>query len=122
MPRPHLSVYPRYTVVAEKLETIASLGILNSRMKDYFDLWILAKHCNFDGAILAKAISATFERRDTSIPSAMPFGLTDEFAEDAKKVQQWQAFQRKNALEAMPLKTIVEDLRQFLQPVLKTIL
>jgi hypothetical protein len=121
MPPPRLSVYPRYTVVAEKLETITSLGILNSRMKDYFDLWILAKHSNFDGAILAKAISATFERRDTSTPSAMPFGLTDEFAEDAKKVQQWQAFQRKNALETMPLKTIVEDLQLFLQPVLKAI-
>lgn len=121
MPPPHLSTYPRYTVVAEKLETIASLGILNTRMKDYFDLWILSKHCDFDGAILAKAIGATFERRNTSIPSAMPFGLTDEFAEDERKSQQWLAFQRKNALEAKPLRIIVEDLRQFLQPILETI-
>jgi hypothetical protein len=121
MPPPHLSVYPRYTVVAEKLQTIASLGILNTRMKDYFDLWILSKQSDFDGAILAKAISATFERRGTGISSAMPFGLTDAFAEDEKKIQQWQAFQRKNALEAMPLKTIVEDLQLFLQPVLSAI-
>ncbi len=60
MPGPHLHVYPRYTVVAEKLEALTSLGMLNSRMKDYFDLWILAKHSDFDGQILSRAVAATF--------------------------------------------------------------
>jgi len=118
MPSPQLRVYPRYAVVAEKLEAIVSLGMLNSRMKDYFDLSILARHADFDGAMLAKAIQATFERRDTGIPSNLPFGLTDEFALDEQKNKQWTAFQRKNALKPMALATVIEMLREFLLPVL----
>jgi hypothetical protein len=121
MPEPHLRVYPRYTVVAEKLQALTSLGMLNSRMKDYFDLWILAKQSDFDGCILSKAIQATFERRDTAIPDGVPIGLTDEFTQDAQKEKQWQAFQRKNALDPTPLATVVGDLRVFLLPVLAVI-
>lgn len=118
---PRLRVYPRYTVVAEKLEAMASLGILNTRLKDYFDLWILAQHADFDGAVLTQAIRATFERRSTPIPMGLPLGLTDEFAQDEQKNKQWSAFQRKNALEPMPLAGVIEGLRQFLRPVLETL-
>ena len=121
MPGPHLHVYPRYTVVAEKLEALASLGMLNSRMKDYFDLWILAKHSDFDGQILSRAVAATFDRRRTAIPAGVPIGLSDEFINDAQKGKQWQAFLRKNALEPIPLATVVGDLRDFLMPVLAAI-
>lgn len=121
MAEPHLRVYPRYTVVAEKLEALTSLGMLNSRMKDYFDLWILARHSDFDGAVLSKAIRATFERRRTAIPSGVPIGLTDEFTQDVQKEKQWQAFLRKNALDKTPLATVVGDLRNFLLPVLAAI-
>lgn len=121
MPKPHLRVYPRYTVVAEKLEALTSLGMLNSRMKDYFDLWILARHSNFDGAVLSKAIKATFERRRTALPNGVPIGLTDEFTQDAQKEKQWQAFLRKNALDQTPLATVVGDLRNFLLPVLAAV-
>ena len=118
MPGPHLHVYPRYTVVAEKLEALISLGMLNSRMKDYFDLWILAKHSDFDGQILSRAVAATFDRRCTAVPSGVPIGLSDEFISDAQKGKQWQGFLRKNALDPMPLATVVADLRDFLMPVL----
>lgn len=118
MPQPHLRVYPRYTVVAEKLEALVSLGMLNSRMKDYFDLWILAKYADFDGAVLSRAVRATFERRRTALPDGVPTGLTDQFAQDANKEKQWQAFLRKNALDPMPLATVIADLRSFLLPVL----
>lgn len=121
MPEPHLQVYPRYTVVAEKLEALTSLGMLNSRMKDYFDLWILAMHSDFDGLILSRAVQATFERRRTAIPNGVPLGLTDEFAHDAQKENQWRAFLRKNALGPMPLETVVGDLHNFLIPVLAAI-
>lgn len=121
MAEPHLRVYPRYTVVAEKLEALTSLGMLNSRMKDYFDLWILARHSDFDGAVLSKAIRATLERRRTAIPSGVPIGLTDEFTQDVQKEKQWQAFLRKNALDKTPLATVVGDLRSFLLPVLAAI-
>ncbi|SCK61115.1 Nucleotidyl transferase AbiEii toxin, Type IV TA system [Variovorax sp. HW608] len=118
MPSPQLRVYPRYTVVAEKFEAMASLGILNSRMKDYFDLWILSRHSDFDGAVLAQAVRATFERRGTGIPSGLPLGLTDEFALHEQKNMQWSGFQRKNALEPMPLAAVIDALREFLSPVL----
>ena len=121
MPGPHLHVYPRYTVVAEKLEALTSLGMLNSRMKDYFDLWILAKHSDFDGQILSRAIAATFERRRTAVPTGVPIGLSDEFINDAQKGKQWQGFLRKNALDPMSLATVVVDLRDFLMPVLAAI-
>ena len=121
MAEPHLRVYPRYTVVAEKLEALTSLGMLNSRMKDYFDLWILARHSDFDGAVLSTAIQATFERRSTAIPSGVPIGLTDEFTLDAQKEKQWQAFLRKNSLDKTPLATVVDDLRSILLPALAAI-
>ncbi|MEW6119217.1 MAG: nucleotidyl transferase AbiEii/AbiGii toxin family protein, partial [Pseudomonadota bacterium] len=111
---PKLRVYPRYTVVAEKLEALASLGIANSRMKDYFDLWILSRYTDFDGALLCKAIHATFERRRTPLPDSVPFGLSDEFAQDRQKQTQWQAFLRKNALDELQLSEVVAGLRAFL--------
>lgn len=122
MPGPHLRVYPRYTVVAEKLEALVSLGMLNSRMKDYFDLWILAMHSDFDGAMLSRAIRATFERRHTNIPSGIPVGLTAEFVNDAQKEKQWQAFLRKNALNQTLLRAVVVDLNAFLMPILSVLL
>ena len=100
---------------------MVKLGILNSRMKDYFDLWVLARHSDFDGAVLAQAIRATFERRGTAIPSGAPLGLTDEFGLDEQKTKQWQAFLRKNTLESMPLTTVIEALREYLLPVLAAI-
>jgi len=118
LPAPQLRVYPRYTVVAEKLEALTSLGMLNSRMKDFFDLWVLAKHSDFDGALLTQAVIATFERRRTKLPDGIPLGLSDEFVQDDQKNKQWLAFLRKNALDSMPLGTVIGDLRNFLLPVL----
>ncbi|MGS5088594.1 nucleotidyl transferase AbiEii/AbiGii toxin family protein [Hydrogenophaga sp. A37] len=118
MPKAQLRVYPRETVVAEKLEAMASLGMLNTRLKDYFDLWVLARHSDFDGSVLGRAIAATFERRGTALPTGLPLGLSDEFASDAQKTRQWQAFLRKNDLQALPLAEVVAALRLFLQPVL----
>jgi predicted nucleotidyltransferase component of viral defense system len=121
MPAPHLRVYPRYTVVAEKLEALTSLGMLNSRMKDYFDLWVLARYTDFNGAVLSQAVAATFDRRRTAIPNDVPIGLSDEFITDAQKEKQWQAFLRKNAIDSMSLASVTADLRAFLLPVLATV-
>jgi predicted nucleotidyltransferase component of viral defense system len=118
MPVPHLRVYPRYTVVAEKLEALTSLGMLNSRMKDYFDLWVLARYSEFDRQILIRAVAATFDRRQTKIPNGVPIGLSDEFANDLLKEKQWNAFLRKNSIASKPLSEVVTDLRDFLMPVL----
>jgi len=92
MQAPRLDVYPKETVVAEKLQAMVFLGIANSRMKDFFDVWFLAKHFEFEGPTLARAIQATFERRKTDLPKAPPLALTRTFAEDDAKMKQWKAF------------------------------
>lgn len=113
MSAPRLRVYPRATVVAEKLEAIVSLGMANSRMKDYFDLRALASEGVLDARSLAEAIAATFGRRGTTLPDELPLGLTDEFAQDAAKRSQWRAFLGKSRLDAPALDTVVREVRDF---------
>lgn len=118
-PAPRLRAYPRETVVAEKVEILVSLGMANSRAKDFYDLVSLAREFEFDGRVLARAIAATFERRGTSFPSDEPIALTDEFAADAAKRAQWSSFLSKSRLtvEAAPLLgDVVAELRVFLLP------
>lgn len=111
VPAPRIRTYPRYTVVAEKFEAIVSLGMANSRLKDYFDLWVLLTTQEFDSALLRQAISATLTRRQTTLPAAIPVGLSSAFGEDAQKNKQWQAFLQKNQLQAPTLSVVVEVLR-----------
>lgn len=118
-PAPRLHAYPRASVVAEKLEAIVSLGMGNSRMKDFFDLCALAREGAIDAEDLVAAAAATFKRRGTRIPDELPVGLTDEFARDATKVTQWKGFLQKNRLEAPSLDEVVAEVRRFAQPVLK---
>ena len=119
MPAPQLRAYPIYTVVAEKLHAIALLGMMNSRVKDYFDLSVLLQRETFDADLLAQAIKATFERRGMGVPAELPVGLTDEFAHDASRQALWQAFVRKNELDPEPLDTVVDRLRLGLESMLK---
>ena len=120
-PPPRLRVYPKLTVIAEKLETMGALGIANSRMKDFFDLWVLAEHGEYDGRELTRAIDATFARRRTPVPPGLPFALTDDFAADRQKQAQWMAFLGKNRLDAVSLNDLVLDLRRFLLPPLNAL-
>ena len=110
-PAPRLHAYPRYTVCAEKLQALCLLGMANSRLKDYFDLWALLSEGGLDSALLARAIAATFARRGTALPADWPIGLTTLFAADAIKQRQWQAFLRKNGLEAPALADVIATLR-----------
>lgn len=119
LPAPRLRVYPRATVVAEKLEAIVSLGMANSRMKDYFDLRALAGEGQVDAALLADAIAATFTRRNTPIPSDVVLGLSDEFAQDSTKRTQWKAFLNKARLTAPPLDKVVAEIREFVREPLR---
>ena len=113
LPPPRLRVYPRAAVVAEKLEAIVSLGMANSRMKDFFDLRALAHEGVLDAQLLGDAIAATFQRRGTDIPQEMPLGLSDEFARDAAKRAQWKAFLGKNRLDAPTLGEVIEEVQRF---------
>ncbi len=118
LPAPRLRAYPRDTVVAEKLEALVVLGVANSRMKDFFDLWVLARYSDFDAETLRRAVGATFERRGTPIPEGIPFGLSEDCAADPRKQAQWLAFLSKNGLQPVPLEEVLALLRAFLMPVL----
>ena len=118
-PPPRLRVYPRASVAAEKLEAIVSLGMANSRMKDYFDLRALAHEGVLDAQLLGDAIAATFQRRGTAVPVDVPLGLSDEFARDAAKRAQWKAFLGKNRLDAPTLDEVIGEVRRFVTEPLK---
>ena len=98
-PAPHLRVYPRETVIAEKFQAMVHLGIANSRMKDFHDLWIIGSQFDFDGTTLASALVRTFERRNTPLPVELPLALTPEFFADVQKIRQWKAFLKRIGLE-----------------------
>lgn len=98
-PAPSILVCPRETVVAEKFQAMVMLGIANSRMKDFYDLYVLARDFTFNGNTLVRAIRATFKRRKTDIPIEPPLALTDEFGRDEVKSVQWNAFVRRSGLE-----------------------
>lgn len=115
---PRLRVYPRYTVVAEKVHALTLLGMANSRMKDYFDLWYLAQRAEFEQSTLAAALRSTFERRATTWPQRLPIGLTDDFATDERKRDQWQAFVARNELDAPTLPEAVRRVCELVAPVL----
>jgi len=119
LPAPQLRVYPVYTVIAEKLHAIALLDMGNSRMKDYFDLSVLLERETLDTELLAQAIKATFERRGMAVSTALPVGLSDEFANESSRKALWQAFLKKNELQMEPLSAVVARLRTALGPVLK---
>ncbi len=117
-PVPRLRAYSRYSVIAEKFQAIVMLGMVNTRMKDFFDLWTLARSFDFDGRVLCQAIKMTFERRETEVPSTAPLALTPEFYEDRTKQSQWDAFLKRSQLAAQSttLDEVAAVLRDFLLP------
>jgi hypothetical protein len=120
LPKPKLKTYPRETVVAEKLDAVIMLGLRNSRMKDYFDLWTLARHFEFDGAVLANAIKATLDRRGRRLNTSTVPGLEDTFFQQPGKQKQWEAFLRRTVPDQqdLELEETVASIRAFLSPVL----
>jgi len=119
--QPKLRAYPRYTVVAEKFDALYSLGMANSRMKDFYDLYTLSRYMDFEGTILCHAIKATFDRRGTVVSGKVPIGLTETFANDSQKQIQWSAFLKKNGIESVSLGEVVVTLSAFLFPVIEAV-
>jgi hypothetical protein len=118
---PNLRAYPQATVVAEKLEALVSIGFATTRIKDFYDLWAIATTFDLDSETLLRAVQATFERRQTPIPVAMPSGLSDAFASDAGKQTLWRSFigDRIEADQAPKhLSEFMPVLRAFLLPLL----
>jgi hypothetical protein len=117
LPRPRVLAYPRETVVAEKLEAMVVLGLLNTRIKDCFDIHYLAGHHEFDGAILGKAIQGVFDRRHTEFPEE-PLALTVEFWNVTEREIHVRAFARRAGLDVdlASARALLPLLRSFLLP------
>ncbi len=121
-PVPALSGYPSETVIAEKFQAMVYLRTVNSRMKDFYDVWLLARQFAFDGALLVEAIAATFANRETEIDVA-PIAFTPEFTAQASTLAQWAAFRKKLPTPECP-ETLAEVglfLAQFLLPIARAI-
>ena len=115
-----LRAYRPETAIAEKFQAMVVLGSANSRMKDFFDIAALAQHESFDGAILAAAIAATFERRKTELPKEPPVALTTGFAADPAKQRQWDAFVKRSLIkDPADLDATVKAVRKLLWPVVE---
>jgi len=122
LPAPRIRGYSKESTIAEKFEAMVKLGALNSRMKDFFDIWLLSRQFNFQGQRLAAAIEKTFSSRGTDIQSE-PIALTNSFAGDPTKVAQWRGFIRKNRLTNVPqdFGKVIKAIVVFLGPVAKTL-
>ncbi len=118
-PAPVLKTYCQEASIAEKFHAMVALDSVNSRMKDFYDIWVLAREFDFAGVRLGGAIGATFERRSTALPTAPPLALTAEFAHVPGKQVQWRAFLRRTGLDAPDsLMQVVDELAAFLWPML----
>jgi hypothetical protein len=124
-PAPALKGYSRESTIAEKVQIMVRLGEINSRMKDFFDVWLLAMRSDFEGEILAEAIQATFGQRSTAI-STSPVALSDGFGGEPEKQVQWEAFLRRYRVSkeaGVPgrLLEVVRVIAAFLRPVLEAV-
>lgn len=113
---PRLLCYSRESAISEKLEAMVKHGMLNSRMKDFYDIWLLSRQFDFDGATLAKAIQLTFEQRDTTLPLAIE-AFTQPFV-DSKQIQ-WAVFRKRLEQDHVPasFERITTSVSEFLSPI-----
>jgi len=118
-PAPHVLGYTRETSIAEKLQVLVKLGVLSSRVKDLYDIWLLSQHYDFDAMRLGDAIRATFSRRSTGLTST-PHAFSDDYASNPDKQAQWSAYRRKGRLDEAPeeFPVMMASIVDFLRPVL----
>jgi hypothetical protein len=121
MPAPELRTYPPEALVAEKLQAMIYLGSINSRLKDFYDLWTLASRFGFSGPALQQAIQRTFAHRLTDIPVQQPVPFSPQFARE--KQAQWQAFLQTASITGAPdqMTIVLDQLRLFILPVFSAI-
>lgn len=118
MPPPSLRAYSKESVISEKYEAMVRLGIANSRMKDFYDIWVLSKNFDFEGLVLAEAIRATFSTRKTALSKDTPIAFSEEFFDNPAKQAQWKAFVSRSRLKIQTdtFENIIADIYSFLAP------
>jgi predicted nucleotidyltransferase component of viral defense system len=121
-PAPKLNGYSMESTIAEKFQAMVKLGILNSRMKDFYDIWMLARTFDFKGELLAEAVAKTFENRNTPL-TVDPVVFEPSFVEAENKKAQWRAFLRKDKLTNVPeaFDDVVAIIKVFLEPLITSL-
>ena len=114
-PAASIRAYSPATVIAEKFQAVVALGIANSRMKDFYDLWTLPKAVKIDHVELANTIRGTFSRRGTAIPTTCPAGLSPAFSTEQGKETQWRAYSSGTKLEGKPLAEVTAEIWSWLE-------
>ena len=117
LPGANIRAYSPATVIAEKFQAIVALGVVNSRMKDYYDLYAVPRAVNTTEVELEAAISATFGRRQTGIPIDKPPGLADMFTGDPAKQKQWAAYSESTDISGLSLADVAADIWERLEPI-----
>lgn len=122
-PKAQLRAYRFETMLAEKCEAMVKLGLSNSRLKDFYDVYFLiqTRGRSLDFEVLCRAVHDTFARRRTPVPDTLPIALSDSFCLDPEKVRAWQGFLRKSRLDAPSLSDVAGVLATFLMPIYDTI-
>ena len=115
-PKPHLKGYPAESVVSEKFEAMLKLGLLNSRMKDFYDIWLMMRQFDFNGLKLIEALKRTFRHRKTSLPQHKPLFAEEIYDEKSDRQMLWKAFLRKGDIKHAPekLSTTAREIENFL--------
>jgi hypothetical protein len=115
--------YPPETCIAEKFQALVALDMANTRLKDFLDIWTLSQGLHFNGAVLAEAVTATFQRRRTPLPTAIPIALTAAFHSHPEKQAQWQAYLRKGRVRGQvpALHNVAYQMGTFLMPVVEAV-
>ena len=117
LPGANIRAYSPATVIAEKFQAIVALGVVNSRMKDYYDLYAVPRAVNTTEVELEAAISATFGRRQRGIPIEKPPGLADMFTGDPAKQKQWAAYSESTDISGLSLADVAADIWERLEPI-----
>lgn len=116
LPKPRLQGYPLESIISEKFEAMIKLGLLNSRMKDFYDIWLMMRQFNFDGKILAEALKKTFKHRKTELPYKKPLFAEEIYDNRSDRQVLWKAFLKKGNIKQTPdkLSIIAKDIEKFL--------
>jgi len=123
LPKPRLKGYPAESMISEKFEAMIKLGLLNSRMKDFYDIWLIMRRFDFSGSSLAEALRRTFEHRKTSLPAAQPLFAEEIYDEESDRQALWKMFLKKGDIQRAPkkLSTTVREIEEFLMTPLRVI-
>jgi hypothetical protein len=119
--KPRIKAYTIESAIAEKYHAMVDLNLLNSRMKDFFDIYYLSSLLPFEGERLMEAITKTFKRRKTELPNSIPAVFTDAYYKNENTQTQWQAFHKKLSLDNIPIqfKPVILRVKEFLWKITK---